>query len=260
LEVELLEIICDLETNIVREFAQENAFSIPLILKLLMKEDLDEYVCFCLSSSLKALLVIYLEVPTEFIVTFFSEHFPMLIEPFLEFVPGAQLSPQKIDLYYFLLEIFEICLAFHPAITKNIFMRSILMEKIISLINPTVPPRLFLGAIRFFKVCMCMKDDYFSSLLIKKGFLKALINVLEHEGNSSNMVTSSVLSVFERIRKESCLKTMLVALVEGYGSMFRESFRYLPIFSELLTEYDKMFETPNSSPTPNSESLTVSNA
>ena len=94
---------------------------------------------------------------------------------------------------------------------------------------------LILAAIRFFRKCIGMKDEFYNRHLIVKHVFTALLDVFKKEKNKQNLIHSACLDTFEFIRNEN-IKTLINHVIENHRQVL-EDFNNVA-FKEFIFRFD----------------------
>lgn len=63
---------------------------------------------------------------------------------------------------------------------------------------------LYVGALRFFRTCIHLNDDFYHRYLIKHNVMQHIMDMLLATGNKNNLVNSACIEFFDFIRSVSC--------------------------------------------------------
>ncbi|KAJ3066540.1 Platinum sensitivity protein [Podochytrium sp. JEL0797] len=99
-----------------------------------------------------------------------------------------------------------------------------------------------LAALRFFRTCVGMKDEFYNRHLVKCDFLGAVVACWEGTGGKYNLLNSACLDVFEYVRKEN-IKSLVSNLVQNHKAAF-ENVTYVSTFKDLILRYEQNQEGP----------------
>ncbi|KAG0274350.1 Platinum sensitivity protein [Linnemannia exigua] len=119
----------------------------------------------------------------------------------------------------------------HPTRTKVLLSSSRLVEKIgILLKNRQKHMRLM--ALKFFRTCLGVEDDYFNRILIKNKIIHGIVGLLEETNGKNDLLNSVCLEFFSFIREKS--NKLLVSHCATIHRKALEKIEYTPIFKDLL--------------------------
>ncbi|ORZ17865.1 component of IIS longevity pathway SMK-1-domain-containing protein [Absidia repens] len=102
-----------------------------------------------------------------------------------------------------------------------------------------------LSALRFFRTCVGLLDDFFNRHLIKHNIFESTIRVLLDTDGKANLLNSACLELLEFIRSENP-KLLVTHLIERFGSVL-DTVDYIPTCSLLRQQYDENQERSNTS-------------
>lgn len=228
---------------------------------------------FELAGALKTILVAQEPgVDDDFVQLFFAVCAKKLIEPFVAFdrtphqeAPATVLvgtaavnasrivSERDADMFYHLLDVVEFCVVNYTTKARLLVHRHAFVDALFVLLHASTNQRLLQAIVRFIKTLLSVHDDFYTGLLLKRNFLKPIMQLLETVGDTNTLLNSTLLSLFEKIRTEPHLRIVLSALVESHGAALAESFTYNRLFGDVLDAYEKLFENPPpSQPLPSS--------
>jgi protein phosphatase-4 regulatory subunit 3 len=97
-----------------------------------------------------------------------------------------------------------------------------------------------LSALRFFRSCIGVKDEYYNRHFIKHDVFGPIISSFIETKAKYNLFNSACLELFEFIRKEN-LKSLITFLYEKYSTMLR-GIVYVDTFSLLLLRHEQGIE------------------
>ncbi|KAJ3350612.1 AP-1 complex subunit beta-1 [Entophlyctis luteolus] len=98
-----------------------------------------------------------------------------------------------------------------------------------------------LAALRVFRTCFGMKDEFYNRHLLKHDIFSSILQCFLDTGGKYNLLNSACLDVFEFIRKEN-VKTLVASVVQ-YKSMFADV-TYVDTFKGLLLRHEQNQEVP----------------
>ncbi|KAF9138050.1 Platinum sensitivity protein [Mortierella sp. GBA39] len=123
----------------------------------------------------------------------------------------------------------------HPTRTKVLLSSSRLMEKICILLG-NKEKHLRLMAIKFFRTCLGLEDDYFNRILIKNKVIHGVVSVLQDTNGKNNLLNSVCLEFFSFIRDKN--NKMLVSHCATVHKSALEEINYTSIFKTLLALHE----------------------
>eukprot|EP00198_Chlamydomonas_reinhardtii_P002263 XP_001691599.1 predicted protein [Chlamydomonas reinhardtii] len=135
-----------------------------------------------------------------------------------------------------ILELLCFCVQNHSYRIRYYTLRKHLVEKVLKLLHRR-ERWLVCGTVRFMRVCVALKDEFFIRYLLRHNCFGPLMVVFFENGERYNLLNSAVLDLIDFIRKEN-IKPLLDHLVEQYGHRFDE-FSYVKTFEQLKLKYDQ---------------------
>lgn len=131
------------------------------------------------------------------------------------------------------------CVLHHPYRIKCNFLLNGVLDKVLQLTRRK-EKYLVVAAVRFIRTLISHNDEHLMSYIVKNNTFKPIINAFISNGTRYNLLNSSVLELFEHIRKEN-LKTLLKYLVETFWTELVK-FDSLPSIQSLKVRYDQAQE------------------
>ncbi|KAG2450841.1 hypothetical protein HYH02_004675 [Chlamydomonas schloesseri] len=135
-----------------------------------------------------------------------------------------------------ILELMCFCVQNHSYRIRYYTLRKHLVEKVLKLLHRR-ERWLVCGTVRFMRVCVALKDEFFIRYLLRHNCFGPLMVVFFENGERYNLLNSAVLDLIDFIRKEN-IKPLLDHLVEQYGHRFDE-LNYVKTFEQLKLKYDQ---------------------
>ncbi|KAK3831441.1 MAG: component of IIS longevity pathway SMK-1-domain-containing protein [Linnemannia elongata] len=123
----------------------------------------------------------------------------------------------------------------HPTRTKVLLTSSRLVEKICILLK-NKEKHLRLMAIKFFRTCLGLEDDYFNKILIKNKVIHGIVSVLQDTNGKNDLLNSVCLEFFSFIRDKN--NKMLVSHCATVHRNALEEISYTSIFKTLLALHE----------------------
>ena len=141
-----------------------------------------------------------------------------------------------------LCEILSLCVQGHAYRMKYFVMRNNGIGKVLSILNS--PYRsLCLGALKFMRALLSVKDDFYHRHIVKFDLMKPIFELLQKYSYRDNMITSTIVEMVEFIRSEN-LRVLVDYIIERYGTAF-DSLEYVDTFDRLRLKYDQLNEVRN---------------
>ncbi|GAM87319.1 hypothetical protein ANO11243_053420 [Dothideomycetidae sp. 11243] len=175
-----------------------------------------------------------------FIKHFYDDSAKKLFRPLKDLASRRQLSDITVQdalLYEHLVGILCFFIRAHAVRCKAFVIQEGLHSRIAQLL--LCPQKhLKLAAIRWFRACISLGDDYHIQEIIHHRLLEPILDLLERTQHRDNLLNSACLEVFEFIR-HNAHKALLVHLVETYRLRIA-AIDYVATFEELITRYESL--------------------
>ncbi|GLC50218.1 hypothetical protein PLESTB_000355400 [Pleodorina starrii] len=142
-----------------------------------------------------------------------------------------------------ILELLSFCVQNHSYRIRYYTLRNHLVEKVLRLLHRR-ERWLVCATVRFMRVCVALKEDFFTRYLLRYNCFGPIMVVFFENGERYNLLNSAVLDLIDYIRKEN-IKPILDHLVETYGHRFDE-LTYVETFKQLRLKYDQAPERAGS--------------
>ncbi|KAL4715998.1 hypothetical protein ACJJTC_013298 [Scirpophaga incertulas] len=175
----------------------------------------------------------------DFLNFFYKHSIQTLIAPLLENTTGEK--PLKEDyhtvqLLGLVLELLSFCVEHHTYHIKTCILNKDLLRRILVLMR-SIHTFLVLGALRFMRKIIALKDEYYNRYIIKGNLFAPVIDAFLRNNGRYNLLDSAILELFDFIRLED-IKSLCSHVVENYGKILEE-IEYVQIFKALKTRYDQ---------------------
>ncbi|XP_055678038.1 serine/threonine-protein phosphatase 4 regulatory subunit 3 isoform X2 [Lutzomyia longipalpis] len=176
---------------------------------------------------------------SDFLNFFYKHSIKILVGPLLANTTGDK--PAKEDYHTaqmlgLILELLSFCVEHHTYHIKNFIMQKDLLERILVLMKST-HTFLVLGALRFVRKAIAMKDEFYNRQIVKFNLFAPIVDAFIRNNNRYNLLESAILEFFEFIKLED-IKTLCTYFVEKFGKVF-EDIEYVQTFKSLKTKYDQ---------------------
>eukprot|EP01080_Neovahlkampfia_damariscottae_P000523 gene523-8036_t len=152
---------------------------------------------------------------------FYDEYIQNLSSPF-----EKNLEP-SINCYHLICDLFSFFVKNHGYRSKNFVLKNGIIKKILKLVFLN-EKYLNLAAIRFFKSCICLGDIFYHNHIIQHDLFSEIFHLFSKNKKKFNLINSSILDIFEIIRKENS-KKLINYLLEKYEIELEESSECEPI-------------------------------
>ncbi|GAB0092491.1 Serine/threonine-protein phosphatase 4 regulatory subunit 3 [Sergentomyia squamirostris] len=176
---------------------------------------------------------------SDFLHFFYKHSIKILVAPLLANTQGDK--PAKEDYHTaqmlgLILELLSFCVEHHTYHIKNFILQKDLLERILVLMKST-HTFLVLGALRFVRKAIAMKDEFYNRQIVKFNLFAPIVDAFIRNNNRYNLLESAILEFFEFIKLED-IKTLCTYFVEKFGKVF-EDIEYVQTFKSLKTKYDQ---------------------
>ncbi|KAK3838428.1 MAG: component of IIS longevity pathway SMK-1-domain-containing protein, partial [Linnemannia elongata] len=98
-----------------------------------------------------------------------------------------------------------------------------------------------LCALRFFRTCIHLNDDFYHRYLIKHNVVQHIMDMLLATGNKNNLVNSACIEFFDFIRSEN-IKSLINHIVPLYRDQIKD-IEYVATFKGLIRRYEQQHDT-----------------
>ncbi|KAF9139960.1 Platinum sensitivity protein, partial [Mortierella sp. GBA39] len=170
-----------------------------------------------------------------FLDLFYTQYLSTLVKPVLELTrTSTSLDHRTSARCEEVCKLMTFLVQQHPSQFKVFPTSSSLSEKIALLLKNNSKQLRFV-ALKFFRACMDLNDDYFSRMLIRNKVIHSVIGLLQDTKGNRNAMNSACLEFFDRIRKNNIKLLVLQCATIHKEAM--EGFSYTPIFKQLLDLY-----------------------
>lgn len=147
------------------------------------------------------------------------------------------ISVHEASLYTHLVEILSFFVRQHQYRAKYYILSENLHCRIAQLLS-CGQKHLKLTALKWFRICVGLKDEYHNRQLITNNLFEPLLALVYETMPRDNLLNSASLEFFEFMRKEN-LKQLIVPLVENYREKLL-GITYVNIFENLVDKYDQI--------------------
>ncbi|KAF8968671.1 Platinum sensitivity protein [Entomortierella lignicola] len=98
-----------------------------------------------------------------------------------------------------------------------------------------------LSALRFFRTCIGLNDEFYNRYLIKNNIVQYIVDALLSTHNKNNLLNSACIEFFEFIRNEN-IKSLITHIVPLYGERLKH-IDYVVTFKALIRRYEQQHDT-----------------
>ncbi|KAI9343620.1 component of IIS longevity pathway SMK-1-domain-containing protein [Obelidium mucronatum] len=139
-------------------------------------------------------------------------------------------------------EILAFTVKSHSYRSKYYILGSAITSKILLLLRAK-ETYVKLAALRFFRTCIGMKDEFYNRHLLKHDVFGSILACFRATNGKYNLLNSACLDIFEFIRKEN-IKSLITNLVQSHKSQFADV-TYVDTFKNLVLRYEQNQEVPS---------------
>ncbi|KAF3940557.1 hypothetical protein ABW19_dt0208274 [Dactylella cylindrospora] len=154
--------------------------------------------------------------------------------------PVTFLSPHESALYTHLLELLCFFVRHHLFKNKYFILSENIAPRVAQLLSAS-EKFVKLAALKFFRACVQLNDDFYNRQLVKNRLLEPILNIVIETMPKDNLLNSACLEFFEFIKREG-IKLLINHLVESYRERLQE-ITYVDTFSSLIIKYDQLHDT-----------------
>ena len=154
-----------------------------------------------------------------------------------EWVGESQNSFAMITSKRCICEILCLCVHSHSYRMKYFVMRNNVIGRVFSVIE-TGCHQLYLGAIKFMRAILGVKDDFYYRHISKFDYMRGLFDMLDNSKGKDNIIVSSILDIIEFIRTEN-IRILVEYIVDKYSARL-QLLDHIESFEKLLIRYDQI--------------------
>lgn len=166
----------------------------------------------------------------------------MYLEPLLKNTENgepAQDDYQNAQLLAHILELLTFCVEHHSYHIKSCIMNKDLLKRVLVLMK-SAHKFLVLGALRFMRKIVALKDEFYNRYITKGCLFGPVIDCLLDNNGRYNLLDSAIIELFEFIKLED-IKFLIAHVVENYGKKF-EHIDYVQTFKALRLRHNQQTE------------------
>jgi len=131
-------------------------------------------------------------------------------------------------------ELLSFCVQTHGYRIKYYVLRNNIVSKVLRLLY-SKHKHLVLGAIRFARICVGLKDDFYNRHFIKHDLLKPVFEIFKTNGPRNNLINSAIMELLEFIGMEN-IRMLVKYVVEHFGELLKQ-IDYVDTYSRLLQKH-----------------------
>merc|ERR1719189_1672187 len=176
---------------------------------------------------------------TDFLNYFYKHCMHVLIGPLLANTVNDKPEREdscSVQLLSLILELLTFCVEHHTYHIKNYILHKDLLRRILILMKSR-HTFLVLGALRFMRKIVALKDEFYNRYIIKGNLFAPVIDALVKNNGRYNMMDSAICEMFEHIRSED-IKSLSTHVVENFGQTV-DKVLYVNTFKALRQKYEQ---------------------
>ncbi|KAL7753976.1 Platinum sensitivity protein [Sorochytrium milnesiophthora] len=151
-------------------------------------------------------------------------------------MPVLVFEHHQAEQIYFILELICLMVRCHHARAKQFLIHSGL-PKSISLLMRSQEKHLQLAVLRFFRVVVSQKDEFYNRYIAQHNLLEPVVEALIRTENRYTLINSACIQLFEFIKSEN-IKTLVMYCAPRFQQHF-EPITYVSTFRDLLLRYQQ---------------------
>ncbi|KAI4115742.1 MAG: hypothetical protein LQ345_003712 [Seirophora villosa] len=148
----------------------------------------------------------------------------------------AALTFQEVSLFHHLIEILMFLIRYHLFRSKIFIFSEGLPARIAQLLG-CPQKHLKLTALKFFRSCIALQDDYYIQQMTRNFLFEPILNILYDTMPRDNLLNSVCLELFEFVKREN-VKPVIMHVVENYREKLQK-IGYVDTFEALIMRYDQ---------------------
>ncbi|KAL8697657.1 MAG: hypothetical protein Q9201_007018 [Fulgogasparrea decipioides] len=176
----------------------------------------------------------------SFIQNFYDNSAKKLFKPLKDLEKRTSLTAltfQEVSLFHHLIEILMFLIRYHLFRSKIFIFYEGLPARIAQLL--ACPQKhLKLTALKFFRTCIGLQDDYYIQQMTRNFLFEPILNVVYSTMPRDNLLNSVCLELFEYVKREN-IKSVILHVVENYREKL-QVVEYVDTFQNLILRYDQM--------------------
>mmetsp|Transcript_7995 Transcript_7995/g.29557 ORF Transcript_7995/g.29557 Transcript_7995/m.29557 type:complete len:842 (-) Transcript_7995:210-2735(-) len=137
------------------------------------------------------------------------------------------------------LDLLCFCVANHGYRIKYYILRNNVVEKVLRL-TTRKEASLNLGAIRFFRTCLGVKDDFYNRYIMKHNLFEPILNLFISNGQRYNLINSAILELFVFILNNQ-IRNLIKHVIENYGEKIAD-ITYVSTFQDMRNRYEALVD------------------
>ncbi|GBG33681.1 Serine/threonine-protein phosphatase 4 regulatory subunit 3 [Hondaea fermentalgiana] len=132
-------------------------------------------------------------------------------------------------------ELLSFCVQTHGFRVKYFVLNQDIVDKVLRLLYSR-DKHLVLGAIRFARTCVGLKDDFYNRHIVKLNLFAPIFEVFVSNGPRNNLINSAIIELLEFVRMEK-IRLLIKYIVENFGDKL-SGIDYVETYARLKETYD----------------------
>ncbi|KIW45480.1 uncharacterized protein PV06_03871 [Exophiala oligosperma] len=146
-------------------------------------------------------------------------------------------SYQEVSLYSYLVEILTFFVRQHSMRSRSFIISENPSPRVAQLLQVPQKP-LKLTALKFFRTCVSLQDQFYAAQVIKSGALGAILGIVIDTMPRDNLLNSACLELFEFIKREA-IKPVIHHLGENYRQQLQD-ITYVDTFVQIYLRFEQL--------------------
>ncbi|KAK5444381.1 Platinum sensitivity protein [Exophiala xenobiotica] len=146
-------------------------------------------------------------------------------------------SYQEVSLFSYLVEILTFFVRQHSMRSRSFIISEDPSPRAAQLLQVPQKP-LKLTALKFFRTCISLQDQFYAAQVIKSGAFGAILGIVIDTMPRDNLLNSACLELFEFIKREA-IKPIMLHLGECYRQQLQDV-TYVDTFEQILLRFEQL--------------------
>ncbi|KAL8716439.1 MAG: hypothetical protein Q9220_000346 [cf. Caloplaca sp. 1 TL-2023] len=176
----------------------------------------------------------------SFIQNFYDKSANKLFKPLKDLEkrkPLNDLTFQEVSLFHHLIDILMFLIRYHLFRSKIFIFEAGLPARIAQLLS-CQQKHLKLTALKFFRTCIGLQDDYYIQQMTKNYLFGPILDIVYDTMPRDNLLNSVCLELFEFVKREN-VRPVILHVVENYREKL-EKIHYVDTFQALIMRYEQI--------------------
>ncbi|KAL8950854.1 MAG: hypothetical protein Q9222_003131 [Ikaeria aurantiellina] len=176
----------------------------------------------------------------SFIQTFYDKSANKLFKPLKDLEkrkPLNDLTFREVSLFHHLIDILMFLIRYHLFRSKIFIFEAGLPARIAQLLT-CQQKHLKLTALKFFRTCIGLQDDYYIQQMTKNHLFGPILDIVYDTMPRDNLLNSVCLELFEFVKREN-VKPVILHVVENYREKL-ERIHYVDTFQALIMRFEQI--------------------